>query len=317
MPSFAVIGPGALGILFAVKLSRAGHSIFLLDYKEERAAHLNSSGLRVLEKDGQLSARPRVTVLPETIQPPPEFVLVLVKAYQTESILPALGKLISDETIVASLQNGIGAGEILEKVVPAKNLCLGTTTHGANIVSEDTVRHAGSGPTVIGPYSAGDMPDKIHQLSRVFNEASFETMVTRDIYPELWKKLLVNIGINPLTALTGLRNGQILDHTEILQIQEMAVREAFEIVRLAGIDLNMDIDTCLETVRTVCRKTSKNRSSMLQDRINKRQTEIEFITGAILKIAGKLGMQAPVNEVLTNLVIFNSAERWDQFLPLV
>ncbi len=317
MPSFALIGPGALGILFAVKLFRAGHNIFLLDYKDERAAHLNSSGLRVLEKDGQLSARPRVTVLPETIQPPPEFVLVLVKAYQTESILPALGKLISDKTLVASLQNGIGAGEILEKVVPAQNLCLGTTTHGANLVSENTVRHAGSGPTVIGPYSAGDIPDKIHELSRAFNEASLETTVTRDIYPELWKKLLVNIGINPLTALTGLRNGQILDHPEILQIQEMAVREAFEILRLAGIDLHMDLDTCLETVRTVCKKTSKNRSSMLQDRMNRRQTEIEFITGAILKIAGRLGMQAPVNEVLTNLVMFNSAERWDQFLPLV
>ncbi len=314
MPSITIIGPGALGLLFAVKLARCGHGISILDYREKRAERLNRSGLKLEEEEEKLTERPLVTISPEELYPKPGYVMVLVKAYQTESILGPLEKIISEKTLVVSLQNGIGAGEILEKAVPAQNICLGTTTHGANLKSENTVRHAGTGPTVIGPFVPGtSVPENILSFAGILQEAGFETQTTGDIYPYLWRKLLVNIGINPLTALTGLKNGQLLEDASIRRIQEMAVSEAFEIIRLGGIDPGMDMDSCLEMVRNVCRKTAENRSSMLQDRINRRETEIEFITGAVLKKAREMGMQAPVNEVLTNLITHASRTNWEQF----
>ncbi len=313
MANITIIGPGALGILFSVKLTQAGCSISLLDHRKERAERLNSSGIRLLERETEIDAAPVVTSSTAAL-PCPDYVLVLVKAYQTESTLHAIREIISGDTLVISLQNGVGTGEILERAVPARNIFLGTTTHGANLVSEDTAVHAGAGPTVLGPYLSGsDIPDRIVDFSDLLRRAGFETEVAVDIYPHLWRKLLINIGINPLTSLTGLKNGQLLDYPQISRIQEMAVREAFKIISLSGIDLDMTDEACVDMVRQVCRKTSGNRSSMLQDRLHRRRTEIEFISGAVLKKANQLGIKAPVNQVLTSLINFEVETGWRQF----
>ena len=316
MARFTVIGPGALGILFSVMLHDASQDVSVLDYREERAHFLNANGLRLLEKDRVIDAHPLVATKVEPLVPA-DFVLVLVKAHQTRSVIPVVRTLCSSETIVLSLQNGIGAADILGEAVPAENIFLGTTTHGANLVSPGVVRHAGSGPTVIGPHHPDSSSmHRLDELAEIFNKAGFNTSVVKDIYPYLWRKLLVNVGINPLTALTGLRNGALLDFPQTRRLQEMAVAEAFGIVKASDIDLGMDISEVLEMVREVCVKTGENISSMLQDRLNGRPTEIGFITGAVAEKALRLGMSAPVNEMLTQLVEFHSRAGWGQFSGL-
>lgn len=313
MPGITVIGPGALGILFAVKLFKAGVTVSLLDYRRERAGYLNRAGLRLIEKEKEICARPPVTVRPEDLESP-EYVLVLVKAYQTEGILETLKRLCSEKTLLISLQNGIGAGEMLAQAVPSKNIFLGTTTHGANKCSVGVARHAGAGSTVIGPYrSTSGVPERIYDFSEILRQAGFVTRAVRDIYPYLWRKVLVNVGINPLTALTGLRNGDLMNFSQTLRLQEMAVKEAFKTIEASGIDIEMDLEECLSLVKTVCAETRDNISSMLQDRLNGSETEIDFITGSVLKRAGQLGIDAPVNEILTHLISFNSRTKWRQF----
>ena len=313
MSGITVIGPGALGILFAVKLFKEGRMVSLLDYRRDRAAYLNRAGLRLIEKREEIFARPPVTARPEDLESP-EYVLVLVKAYQTEGILETLKRLCSEKTLLISLQNGIGAGEILARAVPSENIFLGTTTHGANKCSEGVARHAGAGPTVIGPYrSSSGVPGRLYEFSEILLQSGFVNETVRDIYPYLWRKVLVNVGINPLTALTGLRNGELLNFPQTIKLQEVAVKEAFKVIEASGMDLGMDLDECLSLVKTVCVKTGDNISSMLQDRLNGMETEIDFITGAVLKRAGQVGMDAPVNEMLTCLVSFNSRTKWRQF----
>ena len=313
MPGITVIGPGALGILFAVKLFKGGRMVSVLDYRRDRAAYLNRSGLRLIEKEQEIFARPSVTVRPEDLESP-EYVLVLVKAYQTEGILESLKKLCSEKTLLISLQNGIGAGEILAKAVPSENIFLGTTTHGANKCSEGVARHAGAGPTVIGPYLASSgLSEGLDGFSEILLQSGFVTETVSDIYPYLWRKVLVNVGINPLTALTGLRNGDLLQFPQTVKLQEMAVKEAYETLKASGMDIGMNLDECLGMVKTVCAETGDNISSMLQDRLNGTETEIDFITGAVLKRAVQMGIDAPVNEMLTCLVTFNSRTGWRQF----
>lgn len=308
-----IIGPGALGTLFAAKLWTKNKQINLLDYKIERASSLSTYGIRLVADNAELIAFPQVTVDPTKLGKQ-EFVLVLVKAHQTKYILNPLKKLCSKDTLVISLQNGIGVGDILKSVVSSRNIVLGTTTHGANIGPDGIVKHAGTGITIIGKYEMSNAVDnRLNIFARILSDAGFETLVVEDIYPYLWKKLLVNVGINPLTAICGLKNGMLLDKREIKRIQEMAVREAYSILEAAGIDIGMTVEEVLEFVKEICIKTSDNISSMLQDRIKGVETEINFINGAILKEARMLGMAAPVNEILTNLVVFYSKTGWKSY----
>ena len=116
----------------------------------------------------------------------------------------------------------------------------------------------------------------------------------------IWDKLIVNIGINALTALTGLKNGQLIEFKETEELLELAVLEAVEVAKKEGIKLN-HADFVAYT-KKVCGLTAENRASMLQDVSNKRKTEIEVINGAIVREGERLGIPTPVNKVLVNLV---------------
>ncbi len=313
MSHIVVVGPGALGILFSVRLSKAGQRVSIFDYRPDRAEYLNKFGLKLLEGQEEVWANPVVFVDPTEIDAP-DFVMVLVKAHQTEGVVRELKAICSEQTLVVSLQNGIGAGEILKKAVDEKNIFLGTTTHGANKISWNQARHAGTGPTVLGPLMPQErLSERIDRFVQVLCDAGFETKAVCDIYPHLWKKLLINIAINPLTALTGLKNGMLLEHVQTLRLQEMVLKEAFTVLCASGVDLGMDLDGCMALVKQVCEATGENVSSMLQDRLNCRETEIDFMTGAVLNKAREIGIEAPINEMFTNLIRFNSKTKWQQF----
>ncbi len=310
--NLTIIGPGSLGILFATRIWQVFPSVSLLHHDGFKAQRMATGGVAVLEEGGTvLRAFPKVSANAREIGRQ-DVVMVLVKAFQTEQILPELELLCAPDTLVVTLQNGIGAGDILARVVPAENLVLGVTMHGANRKDETTVVHAGEGDTILGMFQRNTPPNKrLKGLASLLEKGGFAISLVEDIYPVLWKKLMVNVGINPITVLSGLRNGQILEHPELAAIQEMAVLEAFNVMKAHGIDIGMNFKEVLGLVRKVCRDTSKNISSMLQDRINTRKTEIEFINGAVARLAREAGMDAPVNESLYHWVRFFTRRGWD------
>ncbi len=311
--NLTIIGPGALGILFATRIWQVFPHVSLLHHDGVKAQRIATDGVAVLKEEGGtvLRAFPRVSANAREIGRQ-DVIMVLVKAFQTEQILPDLDVLCAPDTLVVTLQNGIGVGDILARVVPAENLVLGVTMHGANRKDETTVVHAGEGETILGMFERDTAPSKrLKGLAGLFEKGGFAISLVEDIYPVLWKKLMVNVGINPLTVLSGLRNGQILEHPELGAIQEMAVLEAFNVMKAHGIDIGMNFKEVLGLVRKVCRDTSRNVSSMLQDRINRRQTEIEFINGAVVRLAHEEGLDAPVNESLYYWVQFFTKRGWD------
>jgi 2-dehydropantoate 2-reductase len=143
------------------------------------------------------------------------------------------------------------------------------------------------------------MTDRVAQIAQVFNEAGIETEVSSNIHQVVWNKLFINAGLNAVAALTGLKNGQLLDYSETLRLMDGLVSEAVEVARKKGIPIE---GNPLEKVKAVVEATRENRCSMGQDIDNRRKTEIDAINGAVVREAQKLAISVPYNQMITDLV---------------
>jgi 2-dehydropantoate 2-reductase len=192
----------------------------------------------------------------------------------------------------------MGNADIIGEVVDPGRIIAGTTSHGATMLGPGSIRHAGAGPTVIGMWS-GIQKAGIQKITDLFNKAGIVTETVDNVQNVIWAKLFVNVGINAITALTGIKNGRIIDLASTKALSCAAVEEAMEVARALGVNV---ADNTVEHVFHVAEATGANRSSMGQDVDNKRQTEISAINGAVVKEAQKLGINVPVNQALTALV---------------
>jgi len=294
----AILGPGAMGCLFAGLLREAGHDIWVLDKSPERARRLFQGGIQVEGIGG-----PRVLRVNATSDPreagPVDLVFVWVKAYDTQKAAEAARPVLAPRTRVVSLQNGWGNLEAIGRVVGPRRLIGGITSIGATWVDAGRVRYAGRGDTVIGVLDK-QADDAARRVAGLLSEAGIPTEVSPDVEGVIWSKLVVNAAINPLTALTRLKNGQLLERDETRRLLDAVAEESEGIVVRSGIPLIYpDIR---RQVHAVCERTASNTSSMLQDVLRGRRTEVDAINGALVERAGALGLEAPLNEALTRLV---------------
>jgi 2-dehydropantoate 2-reductase len=299
----AVVGPGAIGCLFAAYLARAGGTVWLLDYRPERAKLLRERGITVESERGGFNARMKVTATPTEIRSA-ELLILCVKANNTADAAARLKGTISPQSHLLTLQNGLGNVERLGEFFGSSQILAGTTSHGATLLEEGRVRHAGYGEILMGKTGGASSTmagtAKLQNLAVTFNRAGLQAQVVDDIEAVLWRKLVVNVGINALTAILGVPNGELLRIHDCTSLMNGAVTEAVEVASRCGIQL--DLPEEIERVRAVCRSTTANISSMLQDVRRKKKTEIDQLNGVVVKMAASYGMAAPVNEVLTALV---------------
>jgi 2-dehydropantoate 2-reductase len=293
---FLVVGPGAMGCLFAANLGRAGLAVQLLDYRPDRAAEIDRSGIRVEGRGGDYEVRVPTTA--GTPRGEPGFVLVCVKSHQTVEAARAVRRLLRGNPVVVTLQNGLGHVEALEGVFGVGRVLGGVTSEGATLLGPGRIRHAGRGETVVGPREvAGGAADR---LVEAFNRAGFESRSVDRVQDLIWGKLLVNVGINALTALVRLRNGRLPEVPGARRVMEQAVTEAAAVAEAKGVRL--PYPDPVDRVIQVCRATAENVASMLQDVLRERVTEVGYINGAIVREGAGLGVPTPVNDTLTALV---------------
>ncbi len=293
---FLVVGPGAMGCLFAANLERAGLAVQLLDHRPDRAAEIDRRGIRVEAEGGGYEVRVPATVGP--LESEPAFVLVCVKSPQTAEAGRTVKGLLGSSPTVLTLQNGLGHVETLEKIFGAGRVLGGVTSEGATLLETGRIRHAGRGETVLGP--RGEPGGPADRLVGAFNRAGFESRSVEQVRDLIWGKLLVNVGINALTALVRLHNGRLPDLPGTRRVMERAVAEAEAVAEAGGVRL--PYPDPLDRVMQVCRATAGNVSSMLQDVLRERSTEVDYINGAIAREGANLGVPTPVNETLTSLV---------------
>jgi 2-dehydropantoate 2-reductase len=292
----AIVGPGALGCLLATALCRVSGEIWVLDHDSRRAALLQHSGL-TLEQGGRFEHFPvQATADAREIGPVP-LVLCCVKSPAFRRTLPTLLPLLNENTLLLAWQNGIGHLPVLREARLAGVQALAVTSLGAHLFGPGRVRFGGAGATSLGFFreTAPEAGPLLEGAAELFRMAGLEIQITGDILAQVWNKLLVNAGINALTAMHNCANGELLRNEEALVLLRAAVLEAARVARARGI--NIAPDPVARTL-AVCRATAGNISSMLQDVQSRRQTEIESINGAVLEEAGRLGIAAPVNAEL-------------------
>ena len=301
----AIIGPGALGTLLAASLNTKSNpktpfDLWLLDYKPERAKLLNEQGL-ILEKNDQLlSCKINATADPKEIGPT-DIIILCVKYPDVAAGLQQAAKLAHPDSLLVTLQNGIGHLELLKAGKGSPAIILGITALGANLVSPGHVRYAGSGLTRIGFLKSASFARSLllAQVCNLLNDCGMETAIVDDILDYVWTKLLINVGINALTAIHRCSNGELLETDDTLNTLTAAVKEGEAVARAMGIQVP---DDPLAMTVDVCKKTARNLSSMLQDINNKKPTEIDSINGEIVAAGRKFGIPVPVNEELVQRI---------------
>jgi len=294
----AVVGPGALGTLLAGFLrAKTKEDVWLVDKSPERARRIHEEGIRI-EGMSSISVSINTSANPKEIAPC-DLVIICVKSYSTEDVCKDIKDLVNDNTSILTLQNGIGNVQVLNDHFGADRVIAGVTNHGATLLGPGHVRHAGRGDTIIG-MSNGKILGPMRDAASLLTKCGFETKISKDIDSVIWSKLVINVGINALTGITRLKNGMLIQYNGTREILRSAVQEAVKIVKRKRIKLVYDDP--IQKVESVCKATAANISSMLQDVLNSKRTEIDYINGAIIRQGKALGISTPVNEVLTNLV---------------
>jgi 2-dehydropantoate 2-reductase len=304
-----IIGPGALGCLLAAKLSHKQQlpdtqssplDLWIFDHTPERARQLAENGLTFEEDGRQLHCPVNATADPAVISIA-DAIFLCVKSLDVTAGLEKAKSISGQDTLLITMQNGIGHLDILNAHNGPPSVALGVTAQGANMVGTGHVRHAGDGITRLGFLDdiVDSKKDLLAEISSRLCDAGIETVVVGNITEFVWAKLLVNVGINALTAIHGCANGKLLDSPSMKNQLSAAVREAEAVARAKGIAIAADP---LTVTLEVCKQTGSNISSMLQDIRKKRLTEIDSINGAIVKAGRQLNIPVPVNEELVQQV---------------
>ncbi|MCF8010504.1 MAG: 2-dehydropantoate 2-reductase [Clostridiales bacterium] len=294
----AVIGAGAMGSLIGAHLADGGNEVTLVDVWKEHVDEINEKGLRI-EKGSEEKTVCLKAVNDSSVLGPQDLVIIFVKSYHTENAVKSAANLFTEDTVVLTLQNGLGNAEMISRAAGNVEIVAGTTSHGATVLGPGFIRHAGAGETIIGKFDGENTP-RVEEVSSEFNRCGLETKISDNIAGLVWGKLLVNVGINPLTAICGVYNGELNEFESTQKLMEMAVGEAEKVAAAKGIEL--PYTDALEKVKGVARATGPNRSSMLQDVERGRRTEIDYINGAIAAEGNKLGVDTPANQVITLLI---------------
>ena len=295
----AVVGAGAMGSLFGALLAEGGHEVWLYTVQQDHINAVKKNGLKI-EFEGKIR-NVRLNAAGDPLQiGESELVLIFVKSTQTRSAAESAALLSGENGLVMTLQNGMGNAETIAQYISPNRILAGTTAHGATMLEAGFIRHAGAGPTTIGMWAGGAKEfQSARQIADLLSGVEIKCAAVEDVRPAIWDKLLVNVGINAITALTGIKNGQLLDLDLTRELSRAAVEEAAAVAQSSGVEIREDPAA---HVFQVAAATAANRSSMGQDVDRHRPTEINAINGFVMREAQRMGIEAPVNRTLTALI---------------
>jgi 2-dehydropantoate 2-reductase len=285
----AIMGAGAVGSYYGGLLARAGHPVTLIG----RAAHVEAvrrTGLRLQTTSFDLALE--ASTEPEAVAGA-DWVLVCVKAGDTEATAAAIAPHLRDGALVLSLQNGIDNAERLQALLPRQRVHAVLVYAAVELAAPGHVRHHGRGELVIG---AG--PDS-EGMAAVFTAAGVPVEVLPDVRAALWSKLLVNCAYNALSAISRLPYGRMIQGPGVEATMREAVAECLAVACAEGVELPAD---SWERVRALADAMPTQQSSTAQDLARGRRSEIDQLNGYIVRRGEALGVPTPVNRTLHALV---------------
>jgi 2-dehydropantoate 2-reductase len=293
----AVVGCGAMGSVYAAKLANQNPVLAIARWKE----HVDQMAQHGLRLEGPLTDQ-TVQLRASTLVPaePMDLVILAVKAAQAEQAARDAVPLLGTQTVVLTIQNGLGAADVVADVVGAERLAVGIASgFGASIKGPGHIHHNAMRAVRLGAYGSLAL-ERVEAVAVVWREAGFDAQAVSDIAAMQWEKLICNVAYSAPCALTGFTIGQAMDDPYIGPITRAAAIEAWEVARAAGIRIS--VDDPVEHVRAFGANMPAAKPSALLDHEAQRVSEIEVINGAIPREAKKIGLKAPVNETLVALV---------------
>ena len=241
--------------------------------------------------------------MPATTDPasvgPVDLVVFCVKCYHTPSAAEAARPLVDSGTVVASLQNGWGNGDVLAGVFPPEQIVVGVTYNSGTVLDVGRVAHPGVGPTTVGSFTDGGSGGP-ERLAEALSDGGLEATVASPIRPEIWKKLILNAATLPTAALIGMNAGALTAHPEMKELVSETAREAVAVARALGYDI--DEQERVDAIHGLLERAGPARGSMLQDFEAGRRTEIDVINGAVVRAAGDNDVPVPINRAFVALV---------------
>lgn len=301
----AVVGGGAMGSVFAALFASAGYDPLLVSRAGPHMDAIASAGLRLEGASGDRTVRLRVRTAP----PAEVFDLIVlaVKATQVADAVGGLAPMVGPETTVLAMQNGLGSAELIAGAVGADRVAVGIAAgFGASVAAPGHARHAGMGAIQIGAYR-GLADGKVSLITGLWRQAGFNAEYADDIVSMQWEKLICNASFSAPCAITGLTVGEAISDPALGTVCLEAGTEAWSVARALGVPVSVHDPEA--HIRAFAARVANAKPSLLQDIEAGRETEIDYINGAVPREAAKLDLHAPVNSLLTRLVKSLEARR--------
>jgi 2-dehydropantoate 2-reductase len=295
-PRVAVVGAGAVGCYFGGMLARAGVRVLLIG-RPAMVATVNRFGLLLDTVQFQETVRVQTSV-ELSAAAGADVLLFCVKTTDTGAVAKQLGNVVSSQTLVVSLQNGVNNAEEI-RAASGIDALAAVVYVAASIPSPGHVKHLGRGDLVLGPKN-----DRTEKIANLFTAANVPCRISDNIEGELWTKLLWNCALNAVSALGRVTYGEIIASADAKQVVEAAVYETLNVARAKGVHPPglEDPRAALAGSFKIAEQMSGTRSSTAQDMARNKRTEIDSLNGYIARLGAQLGVPTPVNHALYTLV---------------
>lgn len=301
-----VMGAGAIGSVFGGLLAESGHHVSLVGRPKHMATvaehGLEITGIWGEHKVTSLATFTRVTDVPHKRL---DLVLITTKSYDTEQAARQARPLVSPDTMVVSLQNGLGNVEAISDVVGPPRTLGGRVIFGVELRDPGQVEVTVYQDRVMLGSPAGTVPrERIEGIAQAFAEAGIPSEATGEIMKFIWAKVLYNCCLNPLSALLEWNYGELLEHDGTRRIMSQVIAEVFAVARGKRVDLIWHSPEEYERLllEVLIPDTYAHHSSMLQDVRRGRRTEIDSMNGAIARLGEEVAVETPTNLLLARLI---------------
>ncbi|EJR53486.1 2-dehydropantoate 2-reductase [Bacillus cereus VD107] len=280
-----IVGPGAIGLLYAFYLQKSNQDVTLFTRTAKQAEELNLTGVTCIRNGERETVFPSILPIECMLNEKLDYTFIAVKQYHITDILP----FVQGESSLIFLQNGMSHLHVMEKL-RNERIAVGIVEHGAKKEDGHTVHHTGIGVTKFGVVRG--QPSCFKRVFNCFPFDYFPSQIEDDWKGIMRNKLVVNVCINPLTALLQVQNGELISNPYFYQMMEQVFQEVAFLLK------EEEKETVWQLVRRVCERTSHNTSSMLADVRANRQTEVNAIIGYVLEEAKEQQQSVPTLQFL-------------------
>ena len=295
-----IVGAGAMGSVYAALLADSGNEVWAIDLWREHLDAIDDHGLQVSGASGERTVSNIQVSTRAADAGPCDLVVIATKASAVAAAARSLTTNLTDETLVLTIQNGLGAGERISKNLDSANILLGVAGgFGASVPEPGHVHHNGMELIRLGEMHGG-LSERLERVAKVWQDAGFNVKTFADINQLIWEKFICNVALSGAAAAFDRTLGEVMDDPVTWEIAKKLGLEAYRIGKAKGI--HFSFDDPVQYISDFGSKMPKAKPSMLLDLMAKRRTEIDAINGMVPVVAKEQGLDAPYNEAITAVI---------------